>query len=72
MGLCREREINKKRTDIICIELIDPNKCSNGGGPQTPFCNLTNNRELASMEVIDDDTVELGYQNLAQEPRFKI
>ena len=36
----------KKRTDIVCIELVDTNKCSNSGSSQTPFCNLTNDGEF--------------------------
>lgn len=45
-----EKVFLKKRlehTDIVRIELIDSNKCSNSGGSQTPFCDLSNNREFA-------------------------
>jgi hypothetical protein len=49
-SVCAEKKWNakqkKKRTDIVCIELVDSNKCSNGGSSQTPFCNLTNNGEF--------------------------
>ena len=42
-----KKEGLKKHTDIVRIELIDSNKCSNSSGSQTPFCDLTNNREFA-------------------------
>ena len=48
-GFMPKEKLSKKlkHTDIVRIELIDSNQCSNSGGSQTPFCNLTNNREFA-------------------------
>jgi len=47
------------RTDVVRVELEDADGCSNGGCPESPGGEGTNDRELAGVEVVNDDLTKL-------------
>lgn len=46
------------RTDVLGVECIDANERTSRQCSQTPFSDLTDDGELAFVEVVDDARVE--------------
>ena len=48
-----------KRTDVVGVELVDANEDTDSSRPQHPGQSPAEHGELAGVEVIDEDAVEL-------------
>lgn len=55
--MASEREA--KHTNIICIELVDADQNADGRGPERPGHRGAENGELALVEIVDKDRIEL-------------
>ena len=57
--LTRRRDGREKPTNIICVELVNADQNADGCGPKRPGHQGTKDRELALMEIVYEDGVEL-------------
>ena len=47
------------RTDIVGVELVNSYKCTGSGEPKGPSHDRTPDRELAFMQIVGENSVEL-------------
>ena len=53
------RKQDRRRTDVVRVELVDTDEHPNGGRAQCPREDLSEDGELAGVEVVDEDRIEL-------------
>ena len=62
MGLShvtRHQNGRGKPTNVICVELVDADQNADGRGPERPSRQGTKNGELALVEIVNEDRIEL-------------
>ena len=53
------RKQDRRRTDVVRVELVDTDEHTDGSRAQCPRENLSEDGELAGVEVVDEDRIEL-------------
>lgn len=57
--LTRHQNGKEKPTNVTCVELVNTDQNADSCGPKRPGRQGAKDRELALMEIVDDDGVEL-------------
>ena len=54
------QKYRRERTDVVGVELVDADENTDGRRPEHPGQSPAEHGELAGVEVVDEDRVELG------------